>query len=268
MHDVPTHASETLRPYLPRLAIQWLAESPTETVREIDGTLVFVDISGFTKMSERLARKGKVGAEEVTDVLASVFGRLLAVAYGNGGGLIKFGGDALLLLFDGADHEVRAARAAVGMRNTLRSIGAISSSAGNIRLKMSVGVHSGTFHFFLVGNSHRELIITGPGASQTVLMEGTAEAGEILVSQSTAALLPANVLGERKGEGTFLKREPGGIVPEHVTPDVAADGDDLANGVPVAVRAHLLSGPAESEHRRATVAFVHFDGVDRIVEEN
>jgi class 3 adenylate cyclase/tetratricopeptide (TPR) repeat protein len=268
MHDGPGHASETLRPYLPRLAIQWLAESPNETVLEIDGTLVFVDISGFTKMSERLARKGKVGAEEVTDVLASVFGRLLAVAYGNGGGLIKFGGDALLLLFDGADHSPRAARAAAGMRSTLRSIGAISSSAGNIRLKMSVGVHSGTFHFFLVGNSHRELIITGPGASQTVLMEGTAEAGEILVSQSTAALLPANVLGERKGEGTFLKREPGGIVPDHVTPDVAAEGVELATGVPVAVRAHLLSGPAESEHRRATVAFVHFDGVDRIVEEN
>jgi class 3 adenylate cyclase/tetratricopeptide (TPR) repeat protein len=247
--------------------MSWLQEAPGTIAREVDGTVVFVDISGFTKMSERLARKGKVGAEEVTDVLGSVFGRLLAVAYGNGGGLIKFGGDALLLLFDGSDHSSRAARAAAGMRNTLRSIGAISSSAGNIRLKMSVGVHSGTFHFFLVGNSHRELIITGPGASETVLMEGTAEAGEILVSQSTAGLLPANVLGERKGEGTFLKREPGGIVPERVTPDGAADGEDLATGVPVAVRAHLLAGPAESEHRRATVAFVHFDGVDRIVED-
>src|SRR5205085_2134378 len=187
---------------------------------------------------------------------------------GNGGGLIKFGGDALLLLFDGADHPSRAARAAAGMRSTLRSIGAISSSAGSIRLKMSVGVHTGTFHFFLVGSSHRELIITGPAASQTVLMEGTAEAGEILVSASTAALLPPSALGDRKGEGTFLKREPAGIVPEHVVPEVGAEGVDLAKGVPVAVRAHLLSGPAESEHRRATVAFVHFDGVDAIVEEH
>ncbi|MFL5737517.1 MAG: tetratricopeptide repeat protein [Actinomycetota bacterium] len=267
MPDQRGQASETLRPYLPRLAIQWLAESPGETVREIDGTLVFVDISGFTKMSERLARKGKVGAEEVTDVLASVFGRLLAVAYGNGGGLIKFGGDALLLLFDGNDHAARGARAAAGMRSTLRSIGPISSSAGSIRLKMSVGVHSGTFHFFLVGDSHRELIITGPGASRTVLMEGTAEAGEVLVSDATAALLPASVLGDRKGEGTFLKREPPGLVPAQSVPDVAADEVDVAEGVPVAVRAHLLSGATDSEHRRATVAFVHFDGVDEIVEQ-
>ena len=33
---------------------------------------------------------------------------------------------------------------------------------------MSVGMHSGQFHFFLVGDSHRELIVTGPAASTVV----------------------------------------------------------------------------------------------------
>ena len=94
----------SLRPYLPRMLIDWLAQAPGTMLREVDGTIVFVDISGFTKMSERLARNGKVGAEEVTEVIGSVFARLLSVAYGEGGGLIKFGGDALLLLFTGHDH--------------------------------------------------------------------------------------------------------------------------------------------------------------------
>ena len=31
--------------------------------------MVFCDVSGFTALSERLARQGKVGAEELTDVL-------------------------------------------------------------------------------------------------------------------------------------------------------------------------------------------------------
>ena len=44
-------------------------------MRALEGTFVFVDISGFTKMSERLARQGKVGAEEVTDVDRHVFAR-------------------------------------------------------------------------------------------------------------------------------------------------------------------------------------------------
>ena len=40
------------------------------------GPLAFVDISGFTKMTERLARKGKVGAEEMGDPLDHVFTRV------------------------------------------------------------------------------------------------------------------------------------------------------------------------------------------------
>ncbi len=83
------------------LVAQWDAETPESTHREIDGTMVFVDISGFTAMSERLARFGKVGAEEVTEVLGECFSGLLAAAYPLGGRLIKFGGDALLLFFDG-----------------------------------------------------------------------------------------------------------------------------------------------------------------------
>ena len=73
--------------------------APEARRRELEGTLVFVDISGFTAMSERLATKGKLGAEEVTDVMNLVFARLLDVAYAWGGGLLKFGGDALLLFF-------------------------------------------------------------------------------------------------------------------------------------------------------------------------
>ena len=44
------------------------------------------------------------------------FERLLDVAYAFGGGLLKFGGDALLLFFTGEDHAARACDAAYGMR--------------------------------------------------------------------------------------------------------------------------------------------------------
>src|SRR5919206_21701 len=63
----------SLSPYLPRLVLRWLDREPDRTARELYGSMAFVDISGFTKMSERLARRGKVGAEEVTDVLGSAF---------------------------------------------------------------------------------------------------------------------------------------------------------------------------------------------------
>ena len=55
---------DALAPYVPRLLVEWMREAPESTHRAVAGTLAFVDISGFTKMSERLARHGKVGAED------------------------------------------------------------------------------------------------------------------------------------------------------------------------------------------------------------
>ena len=43
--------------------------------------MVFVDISGFTKLSEKLAKLGKVGAEEIADAIDTCFADLLEVAY-------------------------------------------------------------------------------------------------------------------------------------------------------------------------------------------
>jgi hypothetical protein len=59
--------TSALVPYLPRLVVEWLTESPDARHRELHGTVAFVDISGFTKLSERLAKQGKVGAEELSD---------------------------------------------------------------------------------------------------------------------------------------------------------------------------------------------------------
>ena len=114
---------DLLRPYVPRLLVDWLRGSPGQLHREVEGTLAFVDISGFTKLTERLARKGRIGAEEMSDTLSTVFSGLLSVAYEDGAGLVKWGGDAVLLLFDGDGHTARAARAAVRMRSALRILG-------------------------------------------------------------------------------------------------------------------------------------------------
>jgi hypothetical protein len=93
--------SEILKPYVPRLLIEWLRHDPAARYRPVDGSLAFVDISGFTALTERLARRGKIGAELMRDTLDGVFRALLDEAYDWGAGLLKWGGDALLLLFDG-----------------------------------------------------------------------------------------------------------------------------------------------------------------------
>ena len=157
----PPHA---LTAYLPRILGDWLASTPEQRHRAVEGTLVFADISGFTRLTERLSRLGRVGAEEMSDALNATFTQLLGEAGADGADLVKWGGDAVLLLFDGPHHAARAARAAFRMRARLRTVGRLTTSAGQARLRMSVGLHSGTFHFFLVGDPalHRELIVCGP----------------------------------------------------------------------------------------------------------
>ena len=172
----------TFAPYLPRLVVDWVGTTPELQHRSVDGTLVFVDISGFTKLSEGLAVHGKIGAEELAAIINECFVGLLAVAYADGAQLLKFGGDALLLLFSGPENERRACRAAFAMRRHLRATGKLNVLGQRVTLRMSIGLNSGQFDMFLVGRSHRELVVTGPAASTTVSMESTATAGEILVS--------------------------------------------------------------------------------------
>src|SRR6476469_6798717 len=182
-----TTESQGLLPYVPRLLLRWSPTGDDPRHMRIRGTLAFVDISGFTKLTERLARKGKVGAEEMSDILSATFAGLLTEARADGADLVKWGGDAVLLLFQGADHALRAARSAYRMRADLRTLGRIPTASGAVRLRMSMGMHSGDVDFFLVGDPglHRELLISGPGASVTAEVEAQAEAGQIGLSAAT-----------------------------------------------------------------------------------
>ena len=261
---VRSSASAELVSFVPRLTLEWLRDEPERPWREVEGTLAFIDISGFTAMSERLSSLGRAGAEEVTEVMNATFAALLAVAYAQGGGLLKFGGDALLLLYEGDDHASRAARAAFEMRRTLRAIGRPKTSAGSIQLKMHAGLHSGRFQFFLVGDSHRELLVTGPAATRTVEMEAASEAGEILLSEETAALLGDDNLTEEHEHGRLLRGAP--EVRGTVEPLPNIEGIALEVAVPAPLRAQLLEvGPLEGEHRSAAIAFVRFGGTDEII---
>ncbi len=260
--DSETVATTVLRPYLPRLVLEWVVDDPTVRWKAIEGTFVFADLSGFTKMSERLARLGRLGAEEVTESIGTCFTELLQIAYNDGGGLIKFGGDALFLFFDGPDHVVRATRSAAGMRSRLRTAGRFVTSAGNVTLRMSLGVHTDTFHCFLVGGSSRELIVAGAAASTAVAMEGAATAGRIVISPETAAALPDRAHGAGLGPGVLLARAPTGAPPAGFPQIPPLEGVDLTGYVPTDVRTHAVGGGQDAEHRTVTVAFVHFDGVD------
>ena len=263
----PAADIERANRYVARILQQHLVDDPGSRAWTADGTAVFVDISGFTKLSEQLARKGHEGAEQITDAIGGSFEAILEVAYENGGSLLKFGGDALLLWFEGAGHLTRACRATILMRRTLREVGRIDVPGAKVTLRMAQGVHSGHFHFFAVGTSHTELLTTGPAWTRLVAMEQAASAGEIVISPETAALLPGGCVGARKGPGHVLRRDPPGHAGKlPLQPRPKLPFDSVAHCLSLAVRTHVLEGGGSPEHRPVTIAFIRFAETDGLIE--
>ena len=258
--------ADPLARYVTRFSSDWELETP-DAWREFEGTLVYVDISGFTALSEKLARRGRIGAEELTEVLNVVFTKMLTLAYARRGSLLKFGGDALLLLFTGDDHPIQACSAAVEMQDALREAAHHRSSAGRLRLKMSVGIHSGMVNLFRAGDSHHELIITGPAASMTTKMEETAVAGEVLISSATRDAIPAGSAQQSKGEGWLLPWRKARIAAPGFIARSETDPTSIAEATPVGLRDFLRDGGGEPEHHIATVGFIKYLGTDRITRD-
>jgi class 3 adenylate cyclase/tetratricopeptide (TPR) repeat protein len=251
-------ADALLAPYVPRLVRAWSTDHEGARVRAIDGSLVSVDISGFTALAERLSAKGKAGAEELVRRISGCFDRLIEAAEGHGGDVLKFRGDALLLFFVGDRHSARAAGAASDMQWTIEAI-----ESADVELRMSAGVHSGECHFFLTEAPHRELLVAGPGATRVFELEDLASAGEIVLSAETAAAVdPAWLDEEREGARLMRRLEPGAST---IPPPPDVPGANLDEYVPAPLRAHLAVSSGEAEHRQVTVAFVKLSQTDEVI---
>ncbi|HEX7311596.1 MAG TPA: tetratricopeptide repeat protein [Gaiellaceae bacterium] len=256
--EVTDRATSLMTPYVPRLVRAWSIELDVPRARTLDGSLVSVDISGFTALAEHLSAKGKAGAEELVQRISACFDGLIDVAERHGGDVLKFRGDALLLFFRDDRHAERAAGAASDMQWAIESI-----PGDDVELRMSAGVHSGECHFFLSQAPHRELLVAGPGATRVFELEDLAAAGEIVLSAETAAEVdPAWLEEEREGARVMKRLEPGAsTVPP--PPDVA--GSSLEEFVPAPLRAHLAVSSGDAEHRQVTVAFVKLSQTDDLI---
>jgi class 3 adenylate cyclase/tetratricopeptide (TPR) repeat protein len=236
--------------------------------RVVDGSLLFFDITGFTPLTERLARRGREGAEELSNLLDTVFSQLLMDAEDEGGDLLKWGGDALLLLFDGADHGRRAARAGLRMHRALGQIGRAKTSIGRVQLRASAGVESGPVHLILAGNPalRRDMVLLGPTATAVTMLEHAAGMGEVLVGDATAADLGPGLVRPHEGWGHLVSGipTPANRPPQPEPEPIPAVVERL---LAPQLWAYLSQASREPEHRTIAAAFLRFDGTDTVLAE-
>jgi class 3 adenylate cyclase/tetratricopeptide (TPR) repeat protein len=147
------------------------------------------------------------------------------------------------------------------MSKAMHRIGAVRTSLGRVSLGVSAGLYSGAVDLYLVGDSHRELIVVGPAASATAELEKAADEGEVLISGSLASQLSPELIGEAKSPGRLLQGAPAADVIASLPPLEPSDVDPspLFAGV---IRERLLAGGEAEEHKYACVAFLEFRGTD------
>lgn len=195
-------------PDVARIALQTeaapLAQGPQ--ARRFPAAILFADVSGFTPLTEALAKKGPEGAEELTRLLNDYFSRMIALIEAEGGEVVKFSGDALTVVFpaepeaDGLGVATRRARQAAGaMQAAMSEFATLETSAGPVALGMKIGLAAGEVLAARVGGvlNHWEYVIAGDPLRQVAEAEHQAGRGQIVLSPEAAAIIAPQAVEPR-----------------------------------------------------------------------
>lgn len=169
-----------------------------QPVREdLVAVVLFADISGFTPLTEALAKRGDEGPEEITRILNHSFHRMIQALEAEGGDVVKFSGDALTVVFtdDALALPIlvrRAYQAGVAIQGVMDELNPIEASVGEVTLGLKVGIGCGALIAMQVGGiqGHWEFVIAGEALRQAADAEGGAERGQVCLSPEALTIMP------------------------------------------------------------------------------
>ncbi len=146
------------------------------------------DIRGFTRMSDGAAPQG------IVDMLNEYFELMVEVLFKYEGTLDKFMGDGIMALFGAPvshpDDPVRSVQTALEMMDVLGALNRKRIGRGETPLAIGIGIHTGPLVAGYVGSSKAlSYTVIGDTANTSARLCGIAEAGQVVVSESTAARL-------------------------------------------------------------------------------
>ena len=148
-----------------------------------DIAVLFVDIRGFTPLSESLK------PEEVVEILNEYLNLTTSSIFKNNGTLDKFIGDATMAVFNAPfdldDYEMRALRAAKDIVAGARALEESCEKRFGKKVTFGVGVNCGEA---VVGNigceTRMDYTAIGDTVNTAARLEANAKAGQVLISQT------------------------------------------------------------------------------------
>jgi adenylate cyclase len=146
-------------------------------------SILFTDLRGFTRLTERFAHD----PAGLLDILNAHLKRVLRSIAICGGVVEKFVGDGVMATFGAsghqADHVDRAMAAAIGLIGANEALNRRSAADWGFRLEVGVGLASGPVVIGAVGSADRsELGILGDAVNISARLVTQAGPGEVLMT--------------------------------------------------------------------------------------
>jgi len=150
--------------------------------KDVSVTILFTDIVGFTRLSERLAPL------EVNMLLNQYFSRMTDVIFEYEGTLDKYVGDRLMAVFgapvEKEDDAERAVRAALKMRQDLAVM--MQDMSAEKRFDVRIGINTGHVVAGNIGSPKRmDYTVIGDSVNIASRLESSAQPNQILIGQET-----------------------------------------------------------------------------------
>jgi len=162
-------------------------------------TVLFVDVSGFTSLSERL------DPEDVHGMMTRAFELMLAEVHRYEGTVNQFLGDGIMALFGAPiaheDHAQRTVHAALAIRKTLEGYQEELRRGRGISFQARQGLNTGLVVVGSIGNDLRmDYTAVGDTTNVAARLQSAADPGRIVISEATHRLAGGCFYTRSRGE--------------------------------------------------------------------
>ncbi|HWF72980.1 MAG TPA: AAA family ATPase [Solirubrobacteraceae bacterium] len=265
---------EALSGYLPPNVLRRLADGPAELpyAEEFVGAVIIADISGFTRITEQMDRRGPEGAETLAALLNVYFGRLIDHVHATGGDVFSFTGDGLIAACKCGEDELEGAlHTAAHCASALAATESEHPEVGGVRLSVRLGVSAGPLRALEVGGLHgrRFSILGGEPLEAAAAASELVAPGQVGVDAGRWPLLAGRARGEPLRDGYVRIAEVDDAPTRSARPAPRPVPAALLTPYippPVVSREGIGQGDWLAELRRVTVVYVQLPGIDHRAE--
>lgn len=222
---------------------------------------MFVDLSGFTHLTQTLMKRGNLGAEQLSSILNDIFGPMVRLVYRRGGFIPYYAGDAFTAVFREDEMNIETV---LETAKRLRALTGADKEFHGFKIRTKIGLSLGEIEWGIVGREQKSFYFRGEAINGSADAQKGAQQQQIFVDAAIAAAsahLSEVELKHDRASDFYLWENPDSF-PQVTVPRALKkkfpDKKVLLSFLPEEV----VSFDGRGEFRNVISVFISFKGVD------